>query len=186
MFGLPESPRYCYKMGRNEEALKILCDVYDRDPDHPKTVLEQKEILDAIAIETLHGQYKWRNIFKRDEVQTGHRVLLAYGMQFMNQVGGINLVVYYVPSVLQQNVGLSRNLSLILGGCIQICFVVGSFYPAFFSDQSGRRRPMIWGSAGLGICMMMIAILLSFKGKSNEAAASSGMTLIHSPYNIVD
>lgn len=36
---------------------------------------------------------RWSQIFKRDEVQTGRRVLLAYGMQFMNQVGGINLVV---------------------------------------------------------------------------------------------
>ena len=37
-------------------------------------------------------------------------------MQLMNQVGGINLVVYFVPTALQENVGLSRNLSLVLGG----------------------------------------------------------------------
>jgi hypothetical protein len=37
--------------------------------------------------------HRWSQIFKRDEVQTGRRVLLAYGMQFMNQIGGINLVV---------------------------------------------------------------------------------------------
>ena len=40
-------------------------------------------------------------------------------------MGGINLVVYYVTSVLEKNVGLSRNMSLILGGCVQIMFVVG-------------------------------------------------------------
>lgn len=44
-------------------------------------------------------------------------------MQFMNQMGGINLVVYYVTSVLQENVGLTRNLSLLLGGVIQIMSV---------------------------------------------------------------
>jgi hypothetical protein len=44
---------------------------------------------------TLIDEYshRWSQIFKRDEVQTGRRVLLAYGMQFMNQIGGINLVV---------------------------------------------------------------------------------------------
>lgn len=85
VFGLPESPRYCYQQGRNEEALQILCDVFGRPPDHPKIQQEQAEILEAIAVETKHGQYRWRTILKRDEVATGQRVLLAYGMQFMNQ-----------------------------------------------------------------------------------------------------
>lgn len=149
--------------------------MYDRPVDDDKVVTEHSEILQSIETENKNGEYSWKNIFKRDEVQTGRRVLMAYGMQFMNQMGGINLVVYYVTSVLQNNVGLSRNLALILGGCINTMFVIGSFYPTFFSDRSGRRAPMIWGSLILGICMMMIAILLSFKGtavsKSTSAAA---------------
>ena len=84
IFGCPESPRYCYKMGRNEEALQILCDVYDRSPDHPKILKEQSEILEVVEIEVQQGEYRWRNILKQDKVQTGKRVLLAYGMQFMN------------------------------------------------------------------------------------------------------
>lgn len=86
VFGLPESPRYLYKEGRNQEALQVLCDVYDGTPETPKIAKEQQDIIDALALERKHGEYRWSQLLKRDEVQTGRRVLLAYGMQFMNQV----------------------------------------------------------------------------------------------------
>ncbi|RAL10822.1 putative MFS sugar transporter [Aspergillus homomorphus CBS 101889] len=185
VFGLPESPRYCYKEGRHEEGLQILSDVYGRPKNDPKILAEQEDILEAIAVETQHGEFQWRNIFKHDGVSTGHRVLLAYGMQFMNQVGGINLVVYFIPTVLNSNVGLSKNLSMILGGCVQIMFVVGSIFPTFFVDRVGRRAPMIWGSFGLGLCMMMVSILLSFKGHANEHATSSAAVAIFFLYMLI-
>jgi hypothetical protein len=50
-------------------------------------------VLEALKLEQETGEYRWSQLFKRDEIQTGRRVLLAYGMQFMNQMGGINLVV---------------------------------------------------------------------------------------------
>ncbi|KAK2759728.1 hypothetical protein FQN53_008013 [Emmonsiellopsis sp. PD_33] len=160
-------------LGRKEEALEVLCDVYNKEPDHPDIVKEQGDILQAIELETREGGFSWSKIFQKDEVCTGQRVLLAYGMQFMNQVGGINLVVYFIPTVLENNVGLDRNLSLLLGGVIQIMFLLGSFVPSFLVDRIGRRSPMMWGSLGLGISMMMISILLSFKGSSVEKPTAS-------------
>lgn len=79
VFGVPESPRYLYKEGRNTEALQILCDVYDGTPETPKIAQEQEDILNALMLERKHGEYRWSQLFKRDEVQTGRRVLLAYG-----------------------------------------------------------------------------------------------------------
>lgn len=98
-FSLPESPRWLYRHSRPDEALQVLCDIYGMGLDDSKVVSESEGIIQAIELETMHGEYKWSQIFKRDEVQTGKRVLLAYGMQFMNQMGGINLVVVsFVPS----------------------------------------------------------------------------------------
>ncbi|KAK8237962.1 general substrate transporter [Phyllosticta capitalensis] len=172
VFGLPDSPRDLFNKGRNEEATKVLCDVFDKQPGDESIEREKGEILQAIALEG-EGQKSWLHIFQQDEVQTGKRVLLAYGMQFMNQVGGINLVVYYLPTVLESNVGMTRNMSLLIAGVTQIMFPLGSIVPALGADKLGRRRPMMIGSFGLGICMMLVAVLLSFRESSIGQPTSS-------------
>ncbi|KAL3956080.1 hypothetical protein ACCO45_008926 [Purpureocillium lilacinum] len=168
VFALPESPRWLFNHGREEEAMAVLCAVHDREADDPYVESERRAILDAIALERRAAENEpssklasFTSVFRRDEVRTGHRVLLAWGMQFMNQVGGINLVVYYIPSVLVQNVGMNPQLAQILGGCINMMFMIGSLLPTFALDRMGRRKTMMWGSLGLGLSMLMIAALLS-------------------------
>jgi len=56
--------------------------VYDKPADDPNVRREEADILEAIELEREHGEYQWRNILKKDSVQTGRRVLLAYGMQY--------------------------------------------------------------------------------------------------------
>lgn len=50
--------------------------------------------------------------------------------------------MFYIATVLETHVGLSRNLSLVGGGCINLAFAVGSLVPAVFLDRIGRRKPM--------------------------------------------
>ncbi|EAW09841.1 sugar transporter-like protein [Aspergillus clavatus NRRL 1] len=171
--GLPESPRWLYRKHRGSEALKVLCKVYGREADDPKVIAESEGILRALDMEAARGEYRWSQILKRDELQTGPRVLMAYGLQFMNQMGGTNIIVVSYDSVLEDNVGLTPKMSSLLGGVIQIMFVIGSFYPTLYSDKLGRRKPMMWGSFGLGVCMLMLGILFSFEGTPQEQSTAT-------------
>lgn len=75
--------------------------------------------------------------------------------------------------MLKNNVGMTGQLPQILGGCIQIMFMLGSLLPAFMLDRMGRRRTMMIGSFGLGICMLMVAALLSQVDKPNGTSYAS-------------
>ena len=84
---------------QEKEAIEVLCAVYDKQEHEEYIVKERQAIVSAIELETNASKKSFWSIFRNDEVKTGQRVLLAWGMQLMNQVGGINLVVYYVPSM---------------------------------------------------------------------------------------
>lgn len=59
--------------------------------------------------------------------------------------------------------GLSRNLSLLLGGCAQCTYLVGSAIPVLLMDRYGRRTLLMLCSAGLCLCFVMVTILLSLE-----------------------
>jgi MFS family permease len=86
--------------------------------------------------------------------------------------------VFYAPTVLETNVGLSKDTSLVVGGCINLAFAIGSIVPSIGLDKMGRRKPMMIGSFGMGLSMMMIAILLSFdKPQTSKAAIAFFITV---------
>lgn len=174
VFGLPESPRWLYNHGQPDEAIDVLCRVHNKSPDDEYILAEKKAIIDAIEFDRrVERSQSFMSIFYADEVKTRRRVLLAWGMQFMNQIGGINLVVYYIPTVLVKSVGITPKLAQILGGCINTMFIVGSIGPTLALDRMGRRKTMMLGSFGLGLCMTFITALLSQAPEGDKSARAS-------------
>lgn len=56
---------------------------------------------------------------------------------------------------------MTREMSLILGGCAQITYLIGAAIPVLLMDRFGRRVLLIACSAGLSFCFIMVSILLS-------------------------
>lgn len=186
VFALPESPRWLYHHHREQEAMEVLCAVYDKDPTDEYILQEKNAILQAIELEnSSNSPRSIFSIFRSDNVKTRYRVLLAWGIQCMNQAGGINLVVYYIPSVLVQNVGTTPRMAQILGGCINMMMMFGAILPSFALDRMGRRKTMMFGCFGLGICMLMVSALLSRSESANGQAYASAAVAFFFLYMLV-
>ncbi|KAM5343601.1 hypothetical protein ACJ41O_012138 [Fusarium nematophilum] len=187
VFGIPESPRWLLNHGNKEEAIEVLSAIYDKPVDHPDIIREVSSIEAALSMEAeAEGSKSWVSTFRKDKVDTRYRVFLAWFVQFMNQAGGINLVVYYILTVLQKNVGLEHRLAQIIAGCIQLMFPIGSLLPSLALDRMGRRSTMIWGSAGLCLSMLMVSALLSqADGTARGKAFASGSVAFFFTYMLV-
>lgn len=168
VIGLPETPRWLVAHDRDEEAREVISDLTDL-PLHDVQV--HRVILDirsGVEEEQKGGPFKVKELFYMGKSQNFRRLLLTISIEFIQQFFGSNMIIYYGPVMYQENMRLSRNLSLILGGCTQIAYLFGSAIPLFVMDRYGRRNLLMFSVGGLFLCMLMDSILL---GAGNGAKA---------------
>jgi MFS family permease len=80
---------------------------------------------------------------------------------------------------------MSQKLAQILGGCINMMFMLGSILPSFALDRMGRRRTMMAGCTGLSLCMLMISVLLSRANTASGHTYSSGAVAFFFLYMLI-
>ncbi|KAH7313008.1 general substrate transporter, partial [Rhexocercosporidium sp. MPI-PUGE-AT-0058] len=107
-----------------------------------------------------------------------HRTILAYVNQMFQQISGINLITYYIPNVLEQQVGLSPTLAKLIAACNGTEYFLASWVAVFTVERFGRRQLMLFGAAGMSLSMVALAICDSI-----GSAAGIGQTVFLFVFN---
>ncbi|KAL2871155.1 sugar porter family MFS transporter [Aspergillus lucknowensis] len=158
---LPESPRWLSACGRHSEAIYIISQITGKNlpEDHRDVVAMKKEIDDAIALERADGEWKFSECLKDGPLKIRHRFLLAIALQAMQQLSGINVLVYYAPHTLTTDIGMEYEPSLHVGAGLGLTYWVFSFIGIYCLDKIGRRPPLIYGALGCAICFLCAGVL---------------------------
>jgi sugar porter (SP) family MFS transporter len=175
MIPLPETPRYLVERGRISEATSVLARLAGKDvPENDEEVVfQRRQIESSLEIESAGGPFRYRELLEGGKIQNFRRLCICCAVNAMQQFTGSNMINYYAPVVYANTMGLSRNLSLILGGCTSLTYLAASFIPLWTVERFGRRALLMVSSVGLCFCFSMASIMLSIGTRPTAYAATA-------------
>ncbi|KAK4193286.1 general substrate transporter [Podospora australis] len=164
MLVLPETPRYLIKRGYKDAAALSLSRLRRLDITHPALIEELAEIQANHEYELALGPDTYKDIFFGDP-HLGRRTLTGCGLQMLQQLTGVNFIMYYGTTFFS---GAGVDDPYLISLIMQIINMVSTFPGLFVVESWGRRRLLIVGSIGMAICQLLIASFATATGDSNQ------------------
>ncbi|HEY7267295.1 MAG TPA: sugar porter family MFS transporter [Solirubrobacterales bacterium] len=162
MLEMPQSPRWLVMVGQDYAARKVLEKI--RSDDEEAITEELEEIKGSI--EARPGS--WRDLL---EPAVRAALLVGVGLAVLQQVTGINTVIYYAPTIIQFT-GINGNSAAIVASLGVGVINIGATLVALrLIDQRGRRPLLMVGVTGMAIALFVLG--LAFLGNAGTAFISA-------------
>src|SRR5918997_725770 len=148
MFFLPESPRWLVGVGRRDEASAVLRRTRDADAD------VEGEIESIASQESAEERTTYRDLLRP---RYRPAVTVGVGVAFINQMVGVNAVIYYAPTILADaGFGDSAAILATTGIGLANCLVTAAALLSI--DRLGRRPLLLAGTTGVTLSLIVLGL----------------------------
>ncbi|OQD79071.1 hypothetical protein PENANT_c063G02325 [Penicillium antarcticum] len=150
---LPETPRFLIKKGDEAQAIKSLVFLRRLSPDDPNIASELAELKSNWEYEQSLGSASYVDCFKGT---AGKRTITGIILQSLQQLVGINFIIYYGTSYFAENVeGLPDSFILqVIVNCVNVVMTLPGLWAI---DHFGRRPVLLTGALGMGISQYIVS-----------------------------
>ncbi len=155
---LPESPRWLFLKGRKENAVSVFQRMHLPTDEISREVIEIEESLRVK--QSGFGMLLNNSNFRR-------AVGLGVGLQVIQQLTGINVVMYYAPRIFKIAGFASTEHQLWGTVIVGVTNVLATFIAIAFVDRLGRKPIMYAGFAVMGAAMVTVGLLFNMDLEKN-------------------
>lgn len=147
LFTLPESPRWLYAHNRVAEAQSVL----NKFTDETGARLLIDDIRSALQI---RPEQRWSALWSP---AVRHSLFIAVGFTVLQQVTGVNTIIYYGPRIFSL-AGISSNKNAIFATLlVAITNVLATVIALVLVDRAGRKPLLYAGISGMTASLFLLA-----------------------------
>jgi MFS family permease len=174
MFFLPYSPRYYIWQERDDEALRIVSKLRGMSSTRdPEIQTEFQNMKKSLEIERHEHSTGYSEIFTKEMLK---RVLMVMGLQALQQLTGINIVLgsytKFLLNTLENKKEILNHSKLLLKLFNDMTYnqtaylsylnvvvnVIGTLPTFWFIDKIGRKMILIVGSIGMTVSLTLLSV----------------------------
>lgn len=170
MIRMPESPRYLFKIAQPVQARSELRRIYDDE-----TASEREE---ASILESLKVKRAGLSAFASPELRLA--LFIGVALAVLQQVTGINSVIYYGPRIFEMAGIGSAAASILAQSMVGTVNCLMTLVAIFFVDRIGRKPLLYAGLSGMFLALTALAIAFAhpLSGSTATTALVSMMTFV--------